>query len=366
LRLLQKKLYKTELLILSYVNNSKKHDIAPSSNSKNKLLCGSKMQNKASVDRINYLASKYGYAKEIMRRFITLFGSLEAEKMIKAYEKPLPETIRVNTLKTTPEKLLKVLRNRGFKFQPITWYAEGFEVTKSPHSLGATPEYLAGEYFLQSKASWLPVLVLNPKEEDVILDLAAAPGGKASHISQLMKNTGTLICIDISRERMKSLRSNLSRCGIQNTICIRQDARKFVNEKRIMDKVLCDVPCSGEGLMASDPSRRKDAKIHDIKRLQKLQKELVEAGLSVLKKDGIMVYSSCSTAPEENEEVISWALDKFPIDIKKTSFTQFSNGLTKGFERSYNKELQKAVRLYPHKNSTEGFFLCKIQLKERL
>ena len=258
------------------------------------------------------------------------------------------------------------MEKKGFVLTKSNWYENGFFIEKAPFPLGATTEYLAGYYFIQSAASWIPSLILNPKPGDLVVDLAAAPGGKASHLAQLMNNEGTLFCIDLSRDRIKSLRSNLARCGVRNNICIRMNAIDFPKYNLKADKVLLDAPCTGEGLMATDISRRTSKGEDDIKRLAKLQKDLVQAGIKSLKKDGIMVYSTCSTAPEENEEVINWALDNFPVRMLEIPFKEFSSGFTKAFDKTYDSELIKSKRLYPHKDGTEGFFVCKIVLQEEV
>ena len=118
--------------------------------------------------------------------------------------------------------------------------------------------------------------------------------------------------------------------------------------------------------MATDPSRRKTKSLQDILRMSELQKELLSVGLNSLKKEGILVYSTCSTAPEENEEIIHWALSSFPIRILDSGFSNFSPGLTSAFGKEFHPDLQKAVRLYPHKHGTEGFFVCKLKLLEEV
>ena len=165
------------------------------------------------------LAEKYGYLETTIERFIQLFGKDVTIKMIDAYEIPPKQTIRVNTLKIKSKELELRLLNKGFKLTSIDWFDDGFIIENEPHPIGATTEYLAGYYFIQSKASWLPSIILNPSKNDLVIDMAAAPGGKTTHLAQLMENKGSLLCFDISRERMKSLRSNLSRCGIINSIC---------------------------------------------------------------------------------------------------------------------------------------------------
>ncbi len=308
------------------------------------------------------LAEKYGYLHETIERYIQIFGMKETTALLKGYEKKPKQSIRVNELKISKDELVERMLNKGFSFENVEWYNNGLIIEKSPFSLGSTTEYLSGYYFIQSIASWIPTLVLDPKPGETVVDLAAAPGGKATHIAQLMKNRGLLYCLDISRERIKSLRSNLARCGVLNSVCIRMDARKFSNYNLKVDKILLDAPCSGEGLMAIDASRRKSRNFEDIKRMSELQKELLSTSIKSLKRDGILIYSTCSTSPEENEEVIDWGLTNFPIKVENITLNDFSPGLIAAFDKQYNPDLKKAKRLYPHRDNTEGFFVCKIKL----
>lgn len=317
-------------------------------------------------EKSKLLAEKYGYLPETIERFLQLFGLEETKDILQAYERKPKAAIRINELKINPPELIDRMEKKGFVLTQSNWYENGFFIEKAPFPLGATTEYLAGYYFIQSAASWIPSLILNPKPGDLVVDLTAAPGGKASHLAQLMNNEGTLFCIDLSRDRIKSLRSNLARCGVRNNICIRMNALEFPKYNLKVDKVLLDAPCTGEGLMATDISRRTSKGVDDIQRLARLQKELVQAGIKTLKKDGVMVYSTCSTAPEENEEVINWALDNFPVRLLETPFKEFSSGFTKAFDKTYDSELMKSKRLYPHKDGTEGFFVCKIALQEEV
>lgn len=312
------------------------------------------------------LAEKYGYLLETIERFIAIFGLEETEQMLSAYEKPPTPTIRVNSLKITREELITRLTKKGFTLKSIDWYDKGLTIINQPYSIGSTTEYLSGYYFIQSKASWLPVLLLDPQPREIVVDLAAAPGGKATHIAEKMENKGTLICVDISRERIKSLRSNLTRCGVMNSICYRMDSQEIAKLGIKADRILLDVPCTGEGLMAVDIERRKARNSEDIIRMNELQKNLMTAGIKALKKNGTLVYSTCSTAPEENEDVINWVLEKYPIKVVEQQYKNFHPGLTKGIKKEYNTELKKAIRLYPHTDDSEGFFACKMELMEEI
>lgn len=313
------------------------------------------------------LAKKYEYLPYIIERFIKLFGPQDTKEMLKAFEILPKPSIRVNSLKITTRELIKRLLAKGFKLKRINWFSGGFIIEQAPFSLGSTTEHLSGYFFIQSIASWLPVLALNPQPHELVIDLAAAPGGKATHIAQELNNTGTLICVDISRERIKSLRSNLARCGILNALCIRTDGRELPQYELKADRILLDSPCTGEGLMAIDRSRRTSKTLRDILRMANLQKQLLTSALKVLKKGGIIVYSTCSLAPEENEFIIDWALKQFPLEIVETKFSAFGEeGLTSPFNRKVNPNLKKAIRLYPHKHMTEGFFFCKLRLLEEV
>jgi len=312
------------------------------------------------------LARKFGYLPEIIHRYIQIWGFDETKDMLEAYEKPPKPTIRVNTLKINANELFERLKKKGFVLLQSNLCTDGFIIEKTPFSLGSTTEYLSGYYFIQSMASWIPTLALNPKPGETIIDFAAAPGGKATHIAQIMNNKGILFCLDNSRERIKALRSNLARCAVVNSIIIRMDSRLFPKYKLKADKIMLDAPCSGEGLMAIDKTRRTSKTIDDILRMSQLQRELLGAALKSLKKNGMVIYSTCSTAPEENEEVIDWALTNYPIKIVEVKGENFSKGLTSAFNRNFQNDLTKACRLYPHKNGTEGFFVCKIELKEEI
>lgn len=317
-----------------------------------------------SSEKAKQLAEKYGYLSEAIERFLRLYGLDFTTQMLEGYEQPPKMTIRINTLRKTKGEIIKRLAHKGIILKETEEYDLGFYVEKSPFPIGATTEYLSGYYFIQSKASWIPVLLLNPQPNEVIIDLAAAPGGKATHIAQLQKNAGILFCIDISNKRMRSLRSNLARCGVENVINIRTDGRKISSLDIKVDKILLDAPCSGEGLMAIDKKRRMSKSVEDIERLAKLQKELLQSAIKSLKVGGSIVYSTCSTAPEENEEVIDWALNRFPLKIQKIESNKYMPGLTEAFGRHYKKELANAIRLYPHLHGTEGFFVAKLTLEE--
>lgn len=308
------------------------------------------------------LAEKYGYLPYMIKRYLLLFGKEETIKFLEANEKRLIPSLRCNSLRISEEDFVNLFTRKGFVLEKISGISHGYKVFKTPFPLGATNEYLLGFYFLQSEASMMPVQVLAPKPGEIILDLAAAPGAKTTQIAQLMKNKGVIIAIDINRRRIKSLRSNLSRCGVYNTLIIRMDGRQISDLGLQADKVLLDAPCTGEGLIPRDPTRKTSRELKDILYVAELQKSLIDAALACLKPGGSLVYSTCAIAPEENEFVIDHALKNENIHVKKMDFNRGSPAFTDViFGETLHPSIKEARRLYPHKDGTEGFFICKLQ-----
>lgn len=176
---------------------------------------------------VRAVSKYYGYNRELSEYLINLFGPKEAFDFFEASELERPIVLRINTLKTKRKELAKALITRGANVDPLgPWSKDGLVVIDSTVPVGATPEYLAGHYMLQSASSFLPVLALDPKSDENILDLAAAPGGKSTYIAQLMRNSGILYCNDYKKDRMPALVANLSRMGVRNSIVTNFDGRK--------------------------------------------------------------------------------------------------------------------------------------------
>jgi len=267
--------------------------------------------------------------------------------------------LRVNTLKISEKELIKRLENEKIKLRKVEFLDYGYSY-QAPFSLGATPEYLMGYYYLQEAASQIPVQILNPKENEIVLDIAAAPGSKTTQIAQYMKNKGILIAIDSNISRIIALRNNIERCGVTNTIIYQKDAR-FIKDFGIQfDKVLLDAPCSGNFII--DPEWFGKRTIESIHKRAELQKELLKAAISVTKKNGLIVYSTCSLEPEENEFVVDWALSK-DVEIIETGLKIGSPGLKTAFGKTLNKDIAKTRRFWPHKTNTQGFFVALLRKK---
>jgi ribosomal RNA methyltransferase Nop2 len=247
---------------------------------------------------------------------------------------PRPITIRTNTLKTRRRDLAQILINRGVNLDPIgDWSKVGLVVYESQVPIGATPEYLAGHYMVQGASSMLPVMALAPQEQEKVLDLCAAPGGKTTYIASLMRNTGCLVANDSNKERLNSLVANIHRLGISNTIVTNLDGRKFTQHMKDFDRVLIDAPCSGTGVIAKDTSVKTSKDEIDIQRCATIQRQLLLQAIDAVtpksKTGGYIVYSTCSVLVEENEAVIEYALKHRHVKLVPTGLDFGVEGFTR-------------------------------------
>jgi ribosomal RNA methyltransferase Nop2 len=296
----------------------------------------------------------------MVERYLALFGD-ETERFLQGNDRVFPKTIRVNSLATSIRDEKQRLESKGFELEPIDGLAYAFQVLESPLSVGATTEYLLGHYMLQSPASMWAVEPLEPHGDQLVVDMCAAPGGKTTLIAQLMYNQGALVATDISRNRMRSLRSNLSRMRVENSFVMRMDAAQLPELGIEADAVLLDAPCTGEGLIPLDPARKQSRTPKDYGTLAQVQRKLIVAGAQLLREGGVLVYSTCSFAPEENEEIIDFALQQCPIQIVPTDLPLGDPGLTRFLDREVDASLRLARRFYPYKHGMEGFFICKME-----
>ncbi|KAL8827344.1 MAG: hypothetical protein Q9191_003236, partial [Dirinaria sp. TL-2023a] len=259
----------------------------------------------------------YGYSPFLAQKLLSLFSPSEAFAFFEANESPRPLVLRTNTLRTSRRTLASSLINRGVVLEPVgAWSKVGLQVFESAVPLGATPEYLSGKYIIQSASSFLPVMALAPQENERILDMAAAPGGKTTYMAALMKNTGCIFANDSNKARSKALVGNIHRLGARNTVICSHDARHFPKPIGGFDRVLLDAPCSGTGVIAKDPSVKTSKTESDFQRLPYLQKQLLLAAIDSVdhasKTGGFVIYSTCSVTVEENEQVVHYALTRRP------------------------------------------------------
>ncbi|NXF79454.1 NOP2 methyltransferase, partial [Sclerurus mexicanus] len=312
------------------------------------------------------MAAYYSYSDFLLTKLMDIFPLPELINFLEANEVPRPVTIRTNTLKTRRRDLAQALINRGVNLDPLgKWSKTGLVIYDSSVPIGATPEYLAGHYMLQGASSLLPVMALAPQENERILDMCCAPGGKTSYIAQLMKNTGMILANDSNAERLRSVVGNLHRLGVTNAVVSNCDGRQFPKVLGGFDRVLLDAPCSGTGVISKDPAVKTNKDEKDILRCAHLQKELILSAIDSVnaasETGGYIVYCTCSIMVEENEWVVDYALKKRNVRLVATGLDFGKEGFTRFKDRRFHPSLKSTRRFYPHTHNMDGFFIAKFK-----
>jgi len=288
------------------------------------------------------------------------------------HTKPL-NYIRCNTLKISCEELFARLKKRWNVVQPYIQHPEIMLVEQEllPGELGNAIEHLLGYYYIQEVCSMMSVIALDPKPGERVLDLCASPGSKTTQIASFMQNSGTIIANDVKLDRLKILAANLERCGVMNAVCVRNDGvglcQRLTEKKFKFDKILLDAPCSGEGTLRSSAKTFLMWNEKVVYKLSREQKKLIANALGCLKKDGVLVYSTCTHSPEENESVVNFALKNFPVSLEHLNLPlKFRPGVTSWDGEAFSSEMVKCARIYPQDNDSEGFFVAKLRLLEEV
>ena len=250
--------------------------------------------------------------------------------------KPLRKTVRVNTLKTNVQEIKKRM-----KLEPIPWGDTGFFT--EGYGIGNTLEHYLGYIYLQGAASMIPPIVLNPKRNEIVLDMCASPGSKTSQMAAMMENTGLIVANDNAMERLKPLTLNLQRCGVSNTVLTQMEGRWF--KEMEFDKILVDAPCSGIGTIRKSFKTIEMWNPNFSRKMCGIQKQLLSTAIPMLKEDGVLVYSTCTLEPEEDEGVVDAILQRHPeLELEKISIEIKHGDAVEEFEgKHYSSEIKNAL-----------------------
>ena len=297
-------------------------------------------------------------------KFIERYSKLTNWEEFKKYNLAfLPRSIRVNTLKTNVAEVKKSIEAKGWKLEKIPWCKTGFWISHPERrDAGNLLEHKLGYVYIQEAASMIPPLFLDAKPGELVLDMCAAPGSKTTQIAAMMQGKGLLLANDYRGQRIQSLGINLQRMGVINCIVTLMNGEKISGLQ--CDKILVDAPCSGTGTIRKS---LKTIRIWNPKMLKKIsnqQKKLLLNAWKNLKPGGVIVYSTCSLEPEENESVISWLLSEVEgvsVEEVKLPGLKVAPAVMEFEGEKYDSEVAKTCRIWPQDNNTEGFFVAKLR-----
>lgn len=284
----------------------------------------------------------------------------------RACNRPLPTGVRVNTIKTSPDKARKLLSRETVSFECRDWNEETLILeTDSP---GRTWSYQYGWIHGQEEISQLPAKILSPDSGDIVWDAAAAPGGKATQLAAMVRDDGFVVANDANLGRLTALRSNADRLGVDNMLVTNADARNVSMQSLPIDHfdaALVDAPCSGEGTIRKNPHVIDEWRVARLTDLSAVQVGILRRAINVTQPGGSVVYSTCTFAPEENEGVLDRVINDGNCTIEpfETSLDH-SPGVNEWNGTSYAKSVRHAKRFYPHQNDTGGFFCAKLRVEE--
>jgi tRNA (cytosine49-C5)-methyltransferase len=324
--------------------------------------------------RVRKDKKKFFYKEDIFISRMSSILKLPHPKTKELFYQRIVSVIRINNLVAEPTKVIDALKIRNIELKEIPWSPYTYIVKNLDKSnLAKTPEYKKGLFYIQNLSSMIPAIALKPTQSDIVLDMCAAPGSKTTQLASLMNNQGKIIANDSNFERSRKLSKMLKKFNVKNTsINFARGEDLGNNFPNYFDKVLLDAPCSGEGMVYL--AKKQPVKFWSIrksKEMSKIQKQLILSAYQTLKSGGLMVYSTCTLSPNENEGVVSYLLEKVnnaeivEIDLMQSKeFEDFKpfikHGLKEWNEEVYNKDIGKTIRIVPGKTMI-AFYIALIR-----
>jgi len=308
---------------------------------------------------------------EAIDRFRQIFSPEDYIEVLQSFSKPKPIVFRINTLRSTEASVLEELSSSGLEVTPFPWCPLGYKLENGTiRDLQALRAGKEGWIYIQAASSMTAAHAMQVEKGMSVLDMCAAPGSKTTQLAAVLNNTGILIANDRSRKRLYRLREVLQlQNATQVEVLCGGGERLGKSHADCFDRVLVDVPCSGEGRFRLDkPRRLENWNVQEIRRLAKLQTQLLIAALRCVKVGGLVVYSTCTFAPEENECVLEHVLSKKSIDAKVVPIPQAlvpasTRPVLKEWQGTqFSQHLEGAIRMIPDETTT-GFFVAVLERK---
>ncbi len=298
--------------------------------------------------RTQQLAVDFSCPPWIVHKWTLEYSDRICNDMLRTSVGQAPTTVRINTLYAPLEDTLKMLADEGIRYEKIAYLPNCYNLRFSG-SVENTNAYKNGRLHVQDLSSQFCVAALEPKEDDTVLDLCAAPGGKTFTIAEYMNNKGKVYAFDLHENRVKHIRTGAKRLGLTCIKARPNDAKVFCKDMPKADKVLCDVPCSGLGVIRRKPEiKYKDP--NDFERLPQIQYDIVDVASNYVKRNGILVYSTCTLSRAENDEVVDIFLSEHP------EFTPYRFGDNFGSDRNKTR-----MTITPGNFNSDGFFIAKFK-----
>jgi 16S rRNA (cytosine1407-C5)-methyltransferase len=290
----------------------------------------------------------------------------EARRFLEGLPSDRKTTLRVNTLKTDPKRLITDLERSGYRFRPLDTVEHAFIVEEEPTPISKTLLHFLGHFYIQSVASMLPPLVLAPGENETILDISAAPGSKTTQLGLLMKNCGRLVANEWDGKRIKTLSHNLDRMGVWNAAMVNMGGERLGNLiPETFDRILVDAPCSAIGVVHKAPEAM--GNLRHLGRFTFVQEQLLVSAVKAARVGGMIVYSTCTVTPEENEVLLDRILGRYPIEIEPFELhpsVPTVPGLSSRSGGPLHPGLANARRVFPSNVNPEGFFIARLRKKD--
>jgi len=303
-------------------------------------------------NKIDELAFNLSFEPWMIRMLIKQYGESEAIRILEELNNTPGVTVRVNNIKADYEDVFEELEAQGYEVEEGEVCPEAISITGGK-AIEKNQAFIDGKITVQDESAMLVAPLLDIEDNLTVIDLCCAPGGKTTHIGELLNNTGKVLAFDLYPQKLELVRENAERLGITNIDLGEMDATKLnVNLIGLADRVLIDVPCSGIGIIRKKPEIKWTKKRNEIKELIEIQRKIMENAWEYLKKGGIMVYSTCTVNKEENQENITWFLNKHKDAKIEKIFV--------GREENLRYDELGTLTIFPNQYM-DGFFVTKIK-----